>query len=333
MSFTVAPDLMPKPAVDVSEPPFALADDQIVSLYRELKSIWKVGERLGISGQKVHQRLNSVGVDTSRPPEFTTEQVQTIEFYYRNTPNESFDLAALAATVGKSRHNVARLARKLGLTNRSRPIKDEARKRAAARQRARLRDGAHPRGMLGKKHSPETLAKVAAAARKSWATWKSFGTGLMSEEHREMRRARMAKITSSRPAETMHTRAKGGRRPDLGDIFFRSAWEANYARYLNFLKKLGAVEEWKFEPEVFWFEGIRRGVTNYKPDFWVKFKGDPHPEYHEIKGWIVAKDRTKWARMAKYHPTVKLVIIAPKQYYGIERKFASCIPEWEGRRG
>src|SRR3972149_9721027 len=41
---------------------------------------------------------------------------------------------------------------------------------------------------------------------------------------------------------------KSGRRADLG-MFFRSAWEANVARYLNFLKTHGSVKGWEYEPK------------------------------------------------------------------------------------
>jgi hypothetical protein len=34
-----------------------------------------------------------------------------------------------------------------------------------------------------------------------------------------------------------YARCKSGRRDDLGGIYLRSAWEANYARYLDILMK------------------------------------------------------------------------------------------------
>lgn len=133
--------------------------------------------------------------------------------------------------------------------------------------------------------------------------------------------------------EKYFSRCRAGRRDDLGPIHFRSSWEANYARYLNLLIKLGAVTSWEYEPETFWFEGIRRGTVSYLPDFRVIYKGDPTPEYVEIKGWVTPKDRTKWKRMAKYHPQVKLVVVKEKEYTAIARKWASAIPTWEGSKG
>ena len=67
-----------------------------------------------------------------------------------------------------------------------------------------------------------------------------------------------------RAASTVHTRAAGGRREDLGETWFRSSWEANYARYLNLLARMKIVERWEYEPETFWFDGVKRGAVSYK---------------------------------------------------------------------
>src|SRR5262249_48437774 len=144
-------------------------------------------------------------------------------------------------------------------------------------------------------------------------------------------RQRARIMQAARGAQHNYSRTKSGVRPDLGGLFVRSSWEANYARYLNLLMRLGVVEKWDYEPETFWFKGIRRGTTSYRPDFRVKYKGDSRLEYVEIKGWIVAKDQVKWRRMAKYHPHIKLVIVKAKEYYALQNKWSSRIPEWERR--
>ena len=43
-------------------------------------------------------------------------------------------------------------------------------------------------------------------------------------------------------------------------IYARSRWEANYARYLEWLRANGSIAKWEHEPETFWFEGIKRGT-------------------------------------------------------------------------
>ena len=80
--------------------------------------------------------------------------------------------------------------------------------------------------------------------------------------------------------------------------YFRSRWEANYARYLEFLKQNKQVLDWAHEPEVFWFEGIKRGCVSYLPDFKVTYI-DNAVEYHEVKGWMDDRSKTKMKRMEK----------------------------------
>lgn len=123
-------------------------------------------------------------------------------------------------------------------------------------------------------------------------------------------------------------RIKNGKRPDLNGIYFRSAWEANYARYLNFLIRYGKIKSWRYEPQRFWFEGIKSGTTSYLPDFEItNLNGSI--EYHEIKGYQHQKGQTALKRMAKYHPTVKIIVIGGREYREIKNKISRLIPEWE----
>jgi len=74
------------------------------------------------------------------------------------------------------------------------------------------------------------------------------------------------------------------------------------------MKKHGHIIDYWYEPDTFWFEGIKRGVTSYKIDWKVEFPSG-NIEYIEVKGYETSKDRTKYKRMAKYHPEVKLRVI------------------------
>lgn len=100
---------------------------------------------------------------------------------------------------------------------------------------------------------------------------------------------------------------------------FRSKWEANYAVYLEWLKGKGEIQSWEFEKETFWFEEIRRGVRSYCPDFKVVEKNG-NVVFHEVKGWLDPKSKTKIKRMAKYHPEVRLIIIDKSAYQDIKSK-------------
>jgi hypothetical protein len=116
-------------------------------------------------------------------------------------------------------------------------------------------------------------------------------------------------------------RGNGGRRADLGNAYFRSSYEANYARYLTWAKIA-----WEYEPRTFRFEGITRGTMSYTPDFFLSAKG----EYHEVKGWMDPESKVKLARMAKYFPDVKIVVIGAEWFKACERQgTCSIVPGWE----
>ena len=90
--------------------------------------------------------------------------------------------------------------------------------------------------------------------------------------------------------------------------FYRSKWEYRYALYLQLLKEQNHIKDWVHEPRTFYFDGIKRGTNNYKPDFMVTFPSGKQ-EYFEIKGYETSKDLTKYRRMAKYHPDIVLNVI------------------------
>lgn len=110
--------------------------------------------------------------------------------------------------------------------------------------------------------------------------------------------------------------------------YFRSRWEANYARYLEWLREHNQIVRWEHEPHTFWFEGIKRGCVSYLPDFRVTEKSGEQV-YHEVKGYMNARSKTKLSRMQRYYPQVVLVVIAKKQYYAIKSQVARLIPGWE----
>lgn len=109
--------------------------------------------------------------------------------------------------------------------------------------------------------------------------------------------------------------------------FYRSRWEYRYALYLEFMKKHGHVTEWLHEPETFWFEGIRRGTNNYKPDFKVTFPSG-NTEFFEIKGYMDSKSQTKIKRMAKYHPSITLRVIDGDWFKANAPILKKVLPNW-----
>lgn len=186
------------------------------------------------------------------------------------------------------------------------------------------RENDHPRGMQGLKHSPSTLEVI---GRKSKENWELMSPEQQAEKTMKMMRSRLANGTYANPRAKTTWKAEwreiGGKRK-----YYRSKWEANYAYYLEWLRAIGEILDWSHEPKTFWFEGVKRGCVSYLPDFWVKDK-DGSESYHEVKGWMDDRSKTKIKRMAKYHPSVKLIVIDAKEYGALKRKVAGIVPGWE----
>ena len=131
--------------------------------------------------------------------------------------------------------------------------------------------------------------------------------------------------------ENTYSNRKLGRRKDLNNLFVRSSWEANYARYLNLLKQQGHIKGWEYEAERFMFEKVKRGTRSYCPDFQVT-NNDDTIEYHEVKGWMTATAKTALRRMKKYYPEVKLILIDSKRYKVLNSQLKNILPHWEKMR-
>lgn len=187
----------------------------------------------------------------------------------------------------------------------------------------------HPKGMKGKTHTEENKIKNSVSSKIIWND-PIFRENYFTEE-------RLQKMSDTgmknahkmlKTAGQMYSKCKRGVREDIGLMHFRSAWEANYARYLNYLIKQGKIYKWEFEPEIFWFLNIKRGVRSYMPDFKVWEKEDSKPYFVEVKGYMDARSATKLKRMAKYYPEIKIELVNDKVYKQI--KMISClIPNWE----
>jgi hypothetical protein len=136
-------------------------------------------------------------------------------------------------------------------------------------------------------------------------------------------------VKKKTPGAPREYTSKQGKRSDLGDIYWRSGWEANYCRYLNFLVKQKIIYKWEYEPDTFWFNEIKRGVRSYLPDFKVWETKYSEPHYIEVKGYMDAKSKTKIKRMAKYYPDIQLIVVGRKQYDEIKNKLSKVIPNWE----
>ncbi len=116
----------------------------------------------------------------------------------------------------------------------------------------------------------------------------------------------------------------------LGDQTFyaRSKWEANYACYLEFLKKNNLILNWEHEPKTFWFEEIKRGVRSYLPDFRIDRKDGTH-YWVEVKGFMDSKSATKIKRFNKYYKDEELVVISKDWFKQNSSKLMKYVQSWE----
>jgi len=161
------------------------------------------------------------------------------------------------------------------------------------------------------------------------------------------------RVTTGRARDFTSTNSSRGWRTIGGKrCYFKSKWEANYARFLQWRKATGEIIEWQYEPETFWFQDIKRGVRSYKPDFrteWYAFseeqiiervqqglfKGngnDGNPvfcSYYEVKGYLDSKSRTKIKRFKKYYPDEILKVVGRQWFQMNESACRAIIPDWE----
>ena len=140
-----------------------------------------------------------------------------------------------------------------------------------------------------------------------------------------------ADLQDQQKKQDRHNRGAAGKRPDLEDRFFRSKAEANYARYLNFCieGEYHKICRWEYEVKEFEFPQ-KRGNNFYRPDFKVWYT-DGSYKWHEVKGWMDQKSKTKLKRFAKYFPeeNAKFELITMKEILAITRAFSKIIPGWE----
>ena len=268
---------------------------------------------------------------------WTNDEIELLRSEYSGKEfSEEIDLDGLANVLSRHKTNICRKARELGLTNISRRSKkcrfadcrlqgEQLVRARSAQMKAWYSENEHPRGMAGKKHTAATLQVISESSRKIWA--------VMSPAEKLERSTRMLKrrreVYGSLPPKAGRGSWKAGWRNIGGaNVFYRSRWEANYARYLQWLKDRGEIQDWQHEPDTFWFEAIKRGVRSYLPDFKVTEVGGAIA-YHEVKGWMDARSRTTIKRMGKYHPKVKLIVIEAKQYKALSKQLGRIVEGWE----
>ena len=268
----------------------------------------------------------------------TQEEKDIIIDYYNKHDNNSIDLDELSLLINRPKTSICRFAKKENLTNNCRPLtektinkmkegiekyhkSDEYKNNIYEQQTDLLRyysKNKHPRGMLGKHHSEDTREKMSKvhielAANMSY-----------EEKHAIAMKAIETKIKNNISPQTTsnsYSRTKGGIRKDLG-IYFRSSWEANIARILDYENI-----EWKYEYKRFYFDDKSDGILSYQPDFYL-------PQFHkwiEVKGWMDEKSKIRLNRFSIEYPdqNKNLILIDEHFYHDLQKEFKDIITYWE----
>lgn len=137
-----------------------------------------------------------------------------------------------------------------------------------------------------------------------------------SEETRKLMSLSRTKILKENPS-LIYSNSNGGKREDLDHIYFRSNWEANYARILNILEI-----EWEYEKYSF---SLSDG-SSYTPDFKIG-----ENKFAELKGWLDEKSKLKIELFLKEYPQYELDLIDEEKYYTLRSLFKDKISNWEGK--
>lgn len=294
-----------------------VAASMIWEEYLETGSIHRACKRFLISGETARKYLTMEGYRLNSSA-WTESEIEQLKAAYAD--KNGFDLKPLAKQLSRTHAAVACKADELGICGeRGRQVRTAlARSNLSAAQEARfLRNGG---AMLGKKHTDLVKATISAA---------NFGRKRSGESVEKQMRTRLNRYGTLAPTNGSGRSWKSGWREISGKrIYARSRWEANYARYLQWLKEHQQILEWEHEPDTFWFDKIKRGCRTYLPDFKVT-NNDKSFEYHETKGWMDARSKTKIKRMAKYHPSIILKILDGKWFKSNQVMLRGLIKDWE----
>lgn len=301
------------------------SDEEVINAYKITGNVWKTAKLLNVCGQSVHERLIKLDypLKLQRISEKDLNFIKDNYIIYRDKGL----LVEMAKSLNRTIPFICRKAKLFNLTDYKHKKTEKQIVDSSNRLRLIIKNN-HPKGMLGKKHSKETLEIISIKSSKYQNS--------LTEEQIFAKTTKMLTTKLEKYGSTdagVHNREnsswKAGWRI-IGGIkkYYRSRWEANYARYLEFLKEHNEIKSWKHESKTFWFEKIKRGCRSYLPDFEVILNNESI-EYHEVKGWMDDKSKTKLKRMKIYYPEIKLKLIDSEWFRYNTKTLKNIIKDWE----
>lgn len=229
-----------------------VSDEELLKLYRQKNSVWKVAEEVGMCGQAVFERLKKL--NAVRPVnEISQDDVEKIrKFYEDGFVRGDGKLDLFAQSIRRTKQFVCRKARQLGLTNNNRRLSEDLTSLIGGKISKFWSEHEHCKGMLGKCHTPETKMHLHNIGV---SRWKALSDNDKKAETLSRMKGRLEKCGSLVP-NVKRCNWKSGYRTIAGrKLFFRSRWEANYCRFLEYRKSNGEISEWEHEPYTIIFKG------------------------------------------------------------------------------
>ena len=255
------------------------------------KSVAELAKDLNRSQNSIRTHKNKYGLKRGNCPMYTDEEKSIIADWY--TRDQGVDLEGLSKFLNRPKTSISCIARKMGLTHYGNYTKEQ-REYRSKKMKIMVKSIEHPRGMLGKHHSPKTLINLSEIN-------KLRAQNMTYEERHKIALKAVETKRANGGFQTTHnaySRCKQGIRKDLCQ-YFRSSWEANIVRYFNYNNI-----KWKYECKRFGYPGEQECVLSYQPDFYLYELNI----WVEVKGWMDEKSKKRLDLFEKYYPEENSVV-------------------------
>lgn len=306
--------------------------EYIIRAYKNNVPPMEIAKKLNRTKRAIINKAYKLGC--TKPKNYTEYEKKYILENYK-----SYNLKDIAKHLGREKTNIVRWVKQQGLERTKRKKENPKTYRTPdgisrpvgwrrktpeeiANKRSKImkewhKTHEHPKGMLGKTHSLKYRKKLSKRVVQYWENISDDQLKIRTIRSRETR----IKNGTLKPKYAGYSRGKAFKRKDLNQ-YFRSTWEANIARFFNYIGV-----EWEYEPKRFIFDKEDTRPISYLPDFYLP----EEDRYVEVKGWFDKKSKIRMARFDKYfkEESLKLYLIDEKEYNNIKRYYSKKIDNWE----